>query len=822
MLDAQDQYTDSITRKLRTYVENILIVTFGILPILFVPSKIAPFEYTKVLFVLVGIVTALILFILSTLRSGKLNIHIPYPLYALWALVIVASISTFLSGDLQDSLIGDFFSIHSTAFVLLLAVVPTLFVLVKPSKVAIMKMYALIAMSTLVLVFFHISRILFGEAFLSFDVFNSAASSPVGTWNDLALFLGLVVISSIVALEQLSLSRTGKGLFALVTVLSLGVLGVINFTTVWFVLGLASLTIVIYSLSKDRLSNAQPSLISDKNKSPVSLMVSLGVFVFSVFFVIGGVGIGGWISQFTNINYVEVRPSLEATSNIARQVYTENALLGVGPNKFVDAWRLYKDDSINLTAFWNTDFNAGNAYITTFFVTTGLLGGVAWTLFFLMYLVFGVRKLIAVTIADKLWHFIAISSFVGALYIWFISIVYVPGIVILILGALYTGVSLVAFTVLSDKKEALFEIGDNRNAGFVLTFIVVVVIVGSVTLLHSAIRHYSAVYIFNQTAAAMQQGQDIALLEQDIFRAYNLYASDVFMRRLAEYQLARLNSLVQVTEPTDIQVREFNDIAANGIRFAQESIRLDANEPANWSVLAGMYGLLTSLGVDGAEDRTREALSRIITLNPKNPIPYLELGIIEGRSGNLLLARENIQKAIKLKPNFTEAYYVSAQLAIVQGNVEEAVQSTLSTINLEPSNPVHYYQLGLLEVSRDNTAVAINAFERAIALDRNYANARYLLALALDVEGDSERARAELQYVLNLNPNNTEVAGLIQIIDTEGSLDSVRSSVADIISEPIPAVSDSGVVNTTSSDTQTSLITPVNTSSGETEVEATE
>lgn len=810
MLDENARQNDPIAVSLRSYAQNILVVIFGLLPLVFIPTAVAPFEYTKALIVALGIFVALVLYSLSVLRSGVITVGVSYPLCALWAVVGISFISSILSGDFKDSLIGDMFSIHSTIFIAILALIPTVWILLKPTKAAVMKMYILLSVSTLILVLFHVLRLVFGAEFLSFGVFTSTVASPVGSWNDLALFLGLAVILSLVTLEQLTLTTIGRSLFVAVTIVSLFMLGVINFFTVWLILGLTSLVMIVYSLGKDRFVGSQLPLMGSQTPNTTSLTIALVVFATAVLFVVGGSTFGGMISKYTNISYVEVRPSFEATADIARNVYHENAFLGIGTNKFTDAWRLYKDDSINITPFWNTDFNAGNGYITTFFVATGVLGGIAWIVFLIVYLGMGIKRLLGVTNGDKMWYFIGVSSFVSAIYIWGMSIIYVPGVVILLLGALCTGVSLYAFTILSGQEGKIVLVGTNRQTGFALTLVVIVVIIGSVSVLYVGGRHYSSIYAFNQSARSMQEGKSIEDLEKEVANAYALSASDIFARRIAEYQLAIMNNLVSVAEPTEEQKQQFQAASVNGVNAAQEAIKIDGLEPTNWSVLGGIYGVLASLGIEGAQGRALEALTKSRELNPKNPLPYLESAIVEARSGNYDAARGYIEKSISLKPNFTEAFYLLTQLEIAQGNVEAAIQSTQAIITLEPQNPARYYQLGVLESARSNKEGAVVAFEQAIKLDPSYANARYLLALSYDELGRSDDAKRQLEAVLNLNPGNSEVTALITVINEQGSLASLRAGASKTVVEAAPATNENGTVSTTQ-EADTTLITPVNT-----------
>jgi tetratricopeptide (TPR) repeat protein len=801
---------DHIAVSFRSYAQNILVVVLGLLPLLFIPVATAPYEYTKFFLVVLGVFVAIVLFALSILRSGTVPVGISYPLIALWGVVFVTFISSLFSGDLKDSLVGDFFSIHSAVFVAMLALIPTVWVMLQAGKRTIIRIYTLLALSTLALVIFHVLRLMFGPDFLTLGVFTAAVSTPIGGWNDLALFLGLTVIISLVALEQLSLRGLKKALFVATVVLSLGMLAVINFFVIWLVLGLTSLAIVVYSLRRGKADEGLLPLVEPRAPSKVSLMVSLIVFIVSLFFVIGGASLGGAISKKTQISYVEVRPSLEATADIARQVYRENAFFGIGANKFTDAWRLYKDDSINLTPFWNTDFNAGNGYIPTFFVTTGILGGVMWLLFITVFFVAGLRRLLSAPLGDRVWYFIAVSSFVSAVYIWGMSIVYVPGVVILLLGALVTGISLAALNTLSGAPTQLLMVSTTRRTGFMLTLGVIVIVIGSVSILYVAVRHYSSVYAFNESISAMQSGVAIDTLEEKVFAAYQMSSSDVFARRIAEYQFARMNDLMGRTSLTEDDQEQFRNAYSGGINAAGVATQLDRTEPLNWSILGGIYSALASLNVEGAHERAVEAFTRYKELNPKNPLPYLELAIVESRAGNHDVARVHIEKALALKPDYTEAYFLLSQLEIATGNVDAAVRSTRAVVSLEPANPVRYYQLGVLESFRKNPVGAAEAFEVAVALDENYSNARYLLALVYDELGRNDEAKQQLEAVQRLNPENADVANLIRVIEEEGSLNRLRSEANRTIPEGGPVTSDSGTVSTTAVG-DSPLLTPVNT-----------
>jgi tetratricopeptide (TPR) repeat protein len=800
---------DPIAETLQAYAQNILVVVFGFLPIFFVPSSIAPFEYIKVMFVMVGVLSALVLTSLAALRRGGVRVGLSYTVVGAWGVALTAGISALLSGDFQDALMGDVFTTHTTVFLILLALIMSTWTLADAGKRAVMRLYMLLAASTLILVLFHSARLFFGAEPLSLGVFTSAVSTPMGSWNDLALFLGLSVILALIALDQLRLTSVGRALFGMVTILSLLMLAVINFFIVWLILGLTSLAIVVYALTKDRFAGSQLPLMSERPFNTTSLIVSLVVFVVSVLFIIGGSSLGATISTYTGVSYVEVRPSLEATANIARNVYAENAFVGIGPNKFIDAWRLYKDPAINTTIFWNTDFVAGNGYLTTFFITTGVLGAFAWIAFMCAFVFSGIRMLILGNDQDRVWYFIGVSSFVSGLYIWGMSVVYVPGAVMLMLGALCMGITVTAERVLTGRGSAEFSLVTNRRTGFIFTLVVIAIIVTSVSGLYTVGKHYAGVREHNAGLRALEEsGSEAARAYFE--RAYTLYPSDLYMRRIAEIQFARLNAILNLPSPTEAEQIEFRQVVRDGLIAAEEARTIDPLDPENWALVGNMYSVLMGSDIEGVYEKASEALLRSRELNPKNPLPALNLGILEGRKGNYEAARAYTEEAIALRPDFTEAFYYLSQIDIATGNVDGAIKATLSIITLEPQNPVRYYQLGVLEGARNNPEGAIAAFERAVSLDQGYANARYLLAIAYNQMKRTDEALSELEKVLELNPGNQDVVGLIEQLRTTGKLSVPQSEQAVVVGEESEVRGENGTVST-ETEPGTSLVSPVNT-----------
>ena len=809
----KDEGKDVVSMTLAKLARTILIVTLGLTPVIFIPVAYAPFNFSKILFVIIGVLLALIFYSLALLREGRMHIFLTPHLYTVWFLTAVIALAALFSGDMRDSFLGDDLGIHTAAFVALMALIITAMPMLRAQKSSIMQLYIVMTGVGLLIGFFHIVRLLFGADVLTLGVFTSATVSPIGGWNDLAIFFGLLLILALVAVEQFPLTKVGRAIFASVAVVALIMLAVVNFFAIWIVLGLVSLVVLMYTLTRNRFQSSTPTLSkdlsNDSSGTVASVILSVAVFIVSVVFVIGGPALGKMVSESTNISYVEVRPSLSATLDIARNVYKENAFTGIGPNRFADAWRLYKDQGINQTVFWDTPFNAGSGYIPTFAVTSGVFGILAWLMFLGSILFVGARVLFTNQPMDRYWFFLGSSSFAAALYLWGMTFLYVPGPAMLIVAALFTGILFTTYVVVIPQKKLTFSLENNRRAGFVLVALSMIVIVSSVSVIYYSSRQYSGLLNFNHAFASVEAGASIEALEQKIANSYQISANDRFAREIAGLQISKMNAILSIAEPDEAQQQQFITAASNALNAADLAVQLDPTDARNQTLQGSVFSILAAAGEEVAYDRANESFARARSLDPLNPQIVLLIAQLESRVGNLDAAREKALEAVNLKQNYTDALYFLTQLDIARGDVESAISTTLATITLEPRNAARHYQLGVLYSSSGEIEKAVKSFETAIAIDPNYANARYFLALAYSELGRTDEAKEQLKVVLDLNPDATQVAELIDRLEAGETFELSPESQTPV-SEDSVSVSDGGEVTTTSVP-DSPLLSPVNT-----------
>lgn len=800
--------TDRLGEFFLRVTRALLIGVVAFLPLLFMPGLTALTGVMKTYMVLGVVLLALVTYSLGVLRRGSVAFRFPTLLLAWWAVVGVAAVAGLMAPQVTVAFLGTGIEIHTVGFVLIGGVLMSMMQLFREAKPSIVYIYGGLLLSAFVLALWHIARLILGADALSFGILSSAAASVIGSFNDLALFFTLVVLVGLISLLQLALPRALEIALVVITVLSLVMLGVINFSAVWFVLGLFSLLLLMYALTKGRIgavrTTASPSI--------AVTVLSLVVFVTSLIFVIGGASLGSMIASKTGVSYLEVRPSMSATLDILKATYRENAFTGSGPNHFNEAWTQHKDQSLNVSLFWSTPFNAGNGYVTTWFVTGGLLAVIAWVAFLALFAVQGARTLLRTGANDQFWYFIATVSFAVAAFVWGTALFYVPGPVILLLAFVCTGLFIVASEALSQKSYRTLNLLTNTRSGFVLIASVMIVIIGAVGVGYQAARHVAAFAAFASASAIPGGENQAAEVTSTVARAYSYYQSDTFVRDLASYQLREMQILAAKTEPTAADTQRFSALLTAALESSSAAIAQRGSDARNWRVRGDIYSVLAAAKIEGAYDRAVSDYNEARARDPQNPYYDAQAAVLAMSKDDTAGARSALGEALRKKPNYTDALILLSQMDIAAGNIDEAIRTTEALISLEPANPGRYYQLGVLLSAKGDREMSISAFSQAIALNPQYANARYLRAIEVLAAGNKAEALAELAIVRDLNPDNAVVADLIAKIERdEVTAETIKSGQTNAVSEPAPETTADGDVTTVSNAPDTDLLTPVNT-----------
>ncbi len=731
-----------------------------LLPIFFIPSISFSLAIAKMILLSVGVLSAFAAVILSVIQNGEMKIPNNLLTAGLLAIPVAFLVSAVLSPAPSFSLWGYGTEVGTFGFILLSSIlavlVATIFV---PRERHDMVMWGTLGVSS-VIGLFHLLRFVFGADVLSLSLFTNVLANTVGGWNEVAVWFGLVILISMMALELLVLSGFRKILAYVAFALSAIMLVVINFPTAWYITGIFALVFMVYELTRGTSSGGSPA----KRRIAWHAFIVAAIALVAI---LANTAISTGITDRLGVGSIEVRPSWTATWEILRVTLAENPLIGSGANNFEAAWNTNKPVGINNTIFWNTDFNSGIGLLPTFAVTTGLIGIAAWV-FLLFMLVRGSIQLIFRETEDGNERFLAVSAAFGALFLWTAAIVYVPSIALFASAFFFTGLVMASLYRSGSLRRTTVSLFAVPRASFISVIVLIVLLIGAISLGYLFVERAIAQIYFNKAIAAASGSEDvnqnIATVEENLAKAIAIHPFDTFYRASSETSMTKLSLLLQNQSATAEEVRTgFQNLLSQSIQSAQSATVVRPLNYQNWVALARVYASVVPapFNIEDAYESAQAAFVEAKRLNPSSPSILLAEARLETDKGDLAAATMRAEEAATLKTNYADAHFLLSQLAVQQGNISRAIEKTETTILLSPQNAGLYFQLGVLYFNIPNYENAAAALSQAVAILPDYANARYFLGLSLARLGDRTGATAQFEEIQKANPDNEEVASII-------------------------------------------------------------
>jgi len=739
-------------------LSSFLILALGFLvPVFFLPLfNISP-DVSKSVLISTFIAVAFFLWLIARLKDGRFIFPKSIVLVAGATIPALYFLSSVFSGAATTSLIGLGYEVGTFSSIIILYILMFLSAIFFQKQKRIFYLYSAILLSAGLVFIYHLVRYIFLFFGLPFgEVFLGLPENLIGKWADMSIFFGLAAVLSLITLELVSLKKNTRFILIACLAVSLLVMALVNMQFLWIVVGLFSLVVFVYAISFGSVSVKK----DEERKIPT---IPFAVLLISLFFVLAGGVIGESIYSISNISPEILRPSLDQTLEVARGALSDNPILGSGPNRFVNQWLLYKPDSINNSILWNTDFSTGVGLVPSFMISTGLVGILAWLLFFGAFLYRGAKSVFW-TRVEAAHHYVLFSSFLAALYLWIFSVFYVPNITIIFLAFLMTGVFVASLAQAKVIENYNFSFLEDPRIGFVSVLVLILLIISSLAGGYLLFQKFLSVGYFQRSIVAFRVVGDLNSSEQNIVRAIKLNKNDLYYRTIAEMNLAHLGNILSVNGVSEETIRaEFQSISQAAVKNALTATEIDKTNYLNWVSLARVYESLIPFGApEGFYESAKQSYAKALSFNPKSPKLVLSQARLEIAMGNKEAAKAYIAQALSLKNNYTEAIFLLAQIQADDGELDAAIQSVEVASIVAPNDMGVFFQLGFLRYRNEQYEGAIAAFGRAVELNPNYSNAKYFLGLSYYEEGYRSKAIEQFEQIGALDPGNSEVEKILR------------------------------------------------------------
>jgi uncharacterized protein (UPF0333 family) len=507
----------------------------------------------------------------------------------------------------------------------------------------------------------------------------------LGSWNALGIFAGFSCLMFLLVVEFFPISKFEKIFLQVFVALSVLLAACVNFPLVWILLGISSLIIFVYKVSIT-LHRGENEEEHDQKNFPLTSFIVMLIAV--VFFISAGSYISNFIPNRLQISNTEIGPSFSATMSITKGVlFSKHFALGIGPNRFGEAWGMYKPAIVNKTQFWGTSFDSGSGLLTTMTATTGLFGILAWALFLVLFLMIGLKSVFSSIKNKANWEMMAF--FILSLYLFISSFFYFTGSVIFLLSLIFTGVFIGLATSNSNRELSVSFLNDHRKSFFSILVLIVIVVL-SIAIAFKYIERFASVAYFGK--AISTQTETVA--ENNINEAIALYPNDLYLRTSAQIYLVKLNTIA--SKGSTLSDQDKADIKSsfdNAILSAQAARDYDPQNYLNFQLLGSVYQAMGGLGVKDSYTGAIAAYQSASGLNPLNPGLKLSIAGASFLNGDVQGATTYAQAALSLKPDYIDALVTLSQLAKSQGNTNNALSYAQAALALTPTNDPSYKTL---------------------------------------------------------------------------------------------------------------------------------
>ena len=752
-----------VEERLGGIIRIILWVTIFLLPLFFIPNTPSVLELNKQV-LLVGLVgVAFLVWVGRMAVKSQIKFRANFIFIPIFIFLIIMGISTVFADYTHQSLWG-FFGGEARSFISLVFFV-AFFILfvnnVKTRKDIITTLIVILASGFVVVVFGLLQ--LWGKYILPIQGTHNPFFNTIGS-----VYLFGVYVSSLFLLALNLLIYTKKIVLKIV----LGILTVLFFVT----LVIVSLKIIWVALVISLALILGRLIIGNKNNSS-----SVNNVLPMIFLVLALLMILQKQPIIKKQLPVEVLLTYKSSANIAWNAVKHDFLLGSGPSNYINVYREFRP--LNLGNFWSTNFNTSSSYFLTLASTIGMLGVLS---FLALIIMSGIYLFRGIFTNDDQIAMLGVG--IGSIWVLLsmILLFYVVNMTILFMWwtVLALLVAILAFNPKTELRE--FSTGSSSSKPSLLfSFIFVLVIIGVVVALYLQGQKYVAAIHFNKALIADAKGEDIDKVVSEIdtavrmdinkdlyFRNRSLayfamankriadkgedfvaedanYVSELVKRALADADMAKtLNpkdvdnymSLVRIYESL---LPTMEGSGEKALEYAKEAIKVDSNNPGIYQRLASIYMTMADLETIKSQAKEEKELS-------------------EKAKEYLVAAKNNVNKAIELKPDLLSARLILVGIFDREGSSDEAINAMIDSRKTFPANPNLAFQLGLLYLRNDKIDEAGSQFVQAVQIDNNYANAHYFLGLVLDKKDKKDLAIEEFEKVLELNEGNELVEKILE------------------------------------------------------------
>jgi tetratricopeptide (TPR) repeat protein len=253
---------------------------------------------------------------------------------------------------------------------------------------------------------------------------------------------------------------------------------------------------------------------------------------------------------------------------------------------------------------------------------------------------------------------------------------------------------------------------------------------------------------------------------------------------IGQYWLSYIDALIKLDRMGDARsvLGQAKSKGAKGESFDQLEQRLNVPNEVSIDPPQAQLQTLINLYKQGQLQQTLNSAKQLLSQFPNSLVLCDIQGATNAALGQFDAAIDSYKQALKIKPDYADAYNNIGNALQNKGELEVAIESYKQALKIKPNSAESYNNMGNALQGKGDFEASIDSFKKALKIQPDYAEAYNNMGNALKAKGDLEVALDSYKKALKIKPDYAEAYNNMGVVlkdkgDFEASIDSFTKAL---------------------------------------------